>query len=271
MKRVFTGLAVLSLTLFQIQPATAATYTEVFTNGLLNTSIVVTQNGSNVVKNLAGGDGIEAQYYNIYQNGYGLTGHYLSFHQVTTDVTLTFPSNARPTSFSFIASIVNGAQPASYTYGDGTTVNFNVPDTVSTYPNYYTTFTVTGDGRPIASFKILGGISRDYWAMDNLTWDAISLVQSTTLLSAQPTATFNSDFSLLANVDTPGRITFYADNKKIPKCISVAISTSVTCNWKPRIHKAFQVTAKLTPTSSTYLASTSTPITVKVLTRLNSR
>jgi hypothetical protein len=271
LKRALAVFGIFSLSLFQVQPAEAATYTEVFTNGALNTSIVITQNGSSVVKNLAGGDGTEAQYHNVYQNNYGLTGYYLNFHQVTTDVTLTFPSNARPTSFSFIASIVNGAQPASYTYEDGTTVNFNVPDTVNTYAGYYTTFTVTGDGRAIASFKIFGGISRDYWAMDNLTWTATTLVQSTTSLSALSTASHNTNFSILATVDAPGKITFYADNKKIAKCISLAISTSITCSWKPNVHKAFQITAKLAPTSSSYLASTSNTITVKVGKRENNR
>lgn len=271
MKRLIVSLGILWLLLFQIQLARADTFTEVFTNGVLNTSIVITQNGSNVVKNLAAGDGTEAQYYNIYQGSYGLTGFYLNLHQVTTDVTLTFPSNARPTSFSFIASIVNGAQPASYTYADGTTVNFNVPDTVNTYAGYYTTLTVTGDGRPIASFKILGGVSRDYWAMDNLTWSAISVVQSTTTISAQANATYNSNLSILATVDAPGKITFYADDKKIPKCISLAITTSVTCSWKPSIHKAFRISAKLAPTSSSYLASTSNVIIVKAGKRTNAR
>jgi hypothetical protein len=271
LKRALIILGIFSISLFHLQPASAATYTEVFTNGSLNTSIVITQSGSNVVKNLAGGDGVEAQFHNVYQNNYGLTGYYLNFHQITTDVTLTFPSNARPTSFSFIASIVNGAQPASYTYEDGTTVNFNVPDTVNTYAGYYTTLTVTGDGRAIASFKILGGVSRDYWAMDNLSWTATTLTQSSASISAQAVASFNSTLSILANVDTPGRITFYADNKKIAKCVSLAISSSITCSWKPSIHKAFQVTAKLVPTSSSYLGSTSNAITVKVSNRVGNR
>jgi hypothetical protein len=271
LKRLIIGLGILCLLPFQIQLARADTFTEVFTNGALNTSIVIKQYGSNIFKNVSGGDGTEAQFNNIYQGSYGLTGYYLNLHQVTTDVTLTFPSNARPTSFSFIASIVNGAQPASYTYADGATVNFNVPDTVNTFAGYNTTVTVTGDGRPIASFKILGGVSRDYWAMDDLTWTAISLVQSTTTISAQATATYNSNFSILATVDAPGKITFYADDKKIPKCISLAITTSVTCSWKPSIHKAFRITAKIAPTSSSYLASTSNVIIVKAGTRTNTR
>jgi hypothetical protein len=261
----------ISLTTYQIQVASAATYTEVFTDGILNTSVVITQNSSNVVKNLSGGDGVEAQYHNRYQGNYGLGGHYLNLHQITTDVVITFPSNAKPTSFTFTASIVNGVQPSSYTYDDGTTVNFNVPDTVNGYAGYFTNLTVTGDGRLISSFTILGGVSRDYWAIDNLTWSAASPTQSSTVLTGFPNAVFNTNQAIVATVDTAGRITFYADNKRIPKCISLPITSTVTCNWKPKIHKAFQISAKLQPASGSYLASTSLPLMIKVAPRTNTR
>ncbi len=253
--------------------ATAATYTETFTNGVLSTGISIRQNGVDIVISPASPiDGTEAQYNSKYAGSYGLVGYYLNLHQVTTDVTITFPTNARPTSFSFIASIVNGAQPMSYTYSDGTSVNFNVPDTVAGYPpNYYTTYTVSGDGRPISNFKVIGGVSRDYWALENLTWSAASLTQSTTTLSSAAVGEFRSTVVITANVNTSGKITFYADGKKIPGCISRSVASIITCNWKPNIHKTFNVSARLLPTDSSYLTSTSQPIVVKIVNRSTRR
>lgn len=253
--------------------ATAATYTETFTNGVLSTGISITQNGAEIgISPASPVDGTEAQYNSKYAGSYGLVGYYLNLHQVTTDVTVTFPSNARPTSFSFIASIINGAQPMSYTYSDGTSINFNVPDTVNGYPpNYYTTYTVSGDGRPIANFKIIGGAGRDYWALDNLTWSAVSITQSTTMITTPATGHFKSNISISASVNTPGKITFFADGKRISGCISRSITMTITCNWKPNIHKTFRVSARLIPTDSNYLLSSSESMEVKILPRSTTR
>lgn len=273
MRSFYLGIFVLILNVVSPVKATAATYTETFTSGVLNTGISIKQNGVDIVISPASPiDGTEAQYNSKYAGSYGLVGYYLNLHQVTTDVTITFPTNARPTSFSFIASIVNGAQPMSYTYSDGTSVNFNVPDTVAGYPpNYYTTYTVSGDGRPISNFKVIGGAGRDYWALENLTWNAVSLTQSTTTLTATAFGEYRSNISITANVNTAGKITFYADGKRIPGCVSLPVSLSISCSWKPNMHKAFKISAQLLPADSSYLSSISQPIVVKVLKRSSRR
>ncbi len=273
MKRFYLCIFALILAVVSPSKATAATYTETFTNGVLSTGISIKQNGLDIVISPASPiDGTEAQYNSKYAGSYGLVGYYLNLHQVTTDVTVTFPTNARPTSFSFIASIVNGAQPMSYTYSDGTSVNFNAPDTVNGYPpNFYTTYTVSGDGRPISNFKIIGGVSRDYWALENLTWSAASLSQSTTTLTSTAVGGYRSNISLTANVNTAGKITFYADGKRIPGCVSRPVTSLITCNWKPNIHKAFLLTATLRPTDSNWISSTSSPISVRAIARTNRR
>lgn len=264
--------ALLASNLLQLESAQAANYVENFTNGVLSTGITVKQNGSDIgISSPSNSDGIEAQYNNKYLGIYGLTGYYLNLHMVTTDVTITFPSNSRPTGFSFIASIVNGTQYGSFTYTDGTTSSFSIPNTVGSYVNYFTTVTVTGDGRQISSFKINGGVSNDYWALDDLSWSSSTLNQSTATLTSADTSLFRSSISITATVNTPGRITFFADGKKISGCISRLITTSINCNWKPNIHKAFLISARLIPTDSSYLPSASEPISIKISPRTNPR
>lgn len=271
MKRLLV-ISLLASYLFQIDSAQAASYVENFTNGALSTGITVKQNGIDIgISSPSNSDGIEAQYNNKYLGVYGLSGYYLNLHMVTADVIITFPVNSRPTGFSFIASIVNGIQYGSFTYTDGTTSSFSIPNTVGSYANYFTTVNVTGDGRLISSFKINGGVSNDYWALDDLSWSSSTLNQSITTLTSPGTPLFRTSSTITATVNTPGRITFFADGKRIPGCISRSITTSVNCDWKPSVHKVFQITARLTPTDSSFLPSISDPISIKISTRSNSR
>lgn len=270
--RRLVSIAFLAGCFLQPNSAQAANYVESFTNGALSTGITVKQNGSDIgISSPSNSDGIEAQYNNKYLGQYGLSGHYLNLHMVTSDVTITFPASSRPTGFSFIASIVNGIQYGSYTYTDGTTSSFSIPNTVGSYTNYFTTLTVNGDGRQISSFKIIGGVSNDYWALDNLSWSSSALTQSISSVSAQSVATFRALTVITATANTPGRITFYADGKKIPGCISRLISSSVTCDWRPNVHKAILISARLVPTDSSYLSSDAQPIAVKITGRSSLR
>ena len=63
--------------------------------------------------------------------------------------------------------------------------------------------------------------------------------------------------TLTATAGQAGKITFYADGKKIPRCISLltAIGTK-TCNWKPTTRKGVVLSATITPTNPQYLQAT---------------
>lgn len=70
----------------------------------------------------------------------------------------------------------------------------------------------------------------------------------------------------------PGKITFYANGKRISGCLNKVISSSnsytATCNWKPTFHGAVVLSARFTPTdSSAFADGTSSPIYVGVATR----
>jgi hypothetical protein len=92
------------------------------------------------------------------------------------------------------------------------------------------------------------------------------VMNMSTVVPDPPTITAPSVNSLVSkglnttigvNVNTAGSVYFYANGKKIPKCIGVsttgtAPSLSATCNWVPSLRGAATITAKLvvSPTSS---------------------
>jgi hypothetical protein len=78
--------------------------------------------------------------------------------------------------------------------------------------------------------------------------------------------------TLTATVGAPGKITFFANGKRIPGCISKAVTTSITCNWKPATRGVATVTATLIPTdTSTYLTSQSAKFNLQSVQRSNRR
>jgi hypothetical protein len=76
--------------------------------------------------------------------------------------------------------------------------------------------------------------------------------------------------TLTATIDYAGKITFFADGKKIPGCISLQSSVgSRTCNWRPAVQKSVTLTARLVPIGAG--ASVSTPLYVSVAKRSSVR
>jgi hypothetical protein len=76
--------------------------------------------------------------------------------------------------------------------------------------------------------------------------------------------------TLTATIDYAGKVTFFADGKKIPGCISLQSSIgSKTCNWKPAVQKSVALTARLVPTGAS--GSASTPLYISVEKRASKR
>lgn len=80
--------------------------------------------------------------------------------------------------------------------------------------------------------------------------------------------------TLTASSSATGKVTFYANGRKIPGCISKVASGSapitVTCAWRPATSGAITVRAVLIPTDSS-LATASTQINLSVARRTNNR
>lgn len=96
---------------------------------------------------------------------------------------------------------------------------------------------------------------------------------STTSLSAGP-GTFRATTAITATLtpNTGGRVTFYANGKRIGGCVSIlATSGSQTCQWKPTGRGSIQITARYVPSDSSYKASWSAPIQVLIANRASLR
>ena len=70
-------------------------------------------------------------------------------------------------------------------------------------------------------------------------------------------ATKGQAIVLTASVGQAGKITYFADGKKIPKCSNLNVFGSVsTCSWKPSVQRGVVITARLTPTSNSFTSQT---------------
>lgn len=65
-------------------------------------------------------------------------------------------------------------------------------------------------------------------------------------------AFYKSSQTITATSTSAGTATFYANDKVIPGCIKKAISSSVSCTWKPWLHGFNTVRAKITPSDTQY-------------------
>jgi hypothetical protein len=94
-------------------------------------------------------------------------------------------------------------------------------------------------------------------------------------LSGNSTATYHQSVTVtgtLGVAGTDGKVTFYANGKKIPRCIGKqSVSLSVTCNFIPSTRGAISVTARLVPTDTGFSGSTSAAKNILVSTRSNRR
>ncbi len=85
---------------------------------------------------------------------------------------------------------------------------------------------------------------------------------SIALTSGLTTATYRSVSTIRSTVDIDGRVTFYANGKKIPSCINIATSSKVAnCNWKPSV-KNYNLISAILKTDGGNLTSQSVRVFV---------
>ena len=67
-------------------------------------------------------------------------------------------------------------------------------------------------------------------------------------------AIYRSGTTFTVTVQSASKVTFYANNKKIPGCIKIATTGSgpylASCSWKPSVHTQTQITAVVAPNIS---------------------
>jgi hypothetical protein len=81
--------------------------------------------------------------------------------------------------------------------------------------------------------------------------------------------------TITAIVSQSGKVTFFANGKRIPNCINKPTAGSspitVSCNWKPALRGKIGLSFKVVPTSPSYNTTTSLPVNVQVENRSNFR
>lgn len=81
----------------------------------------------------------------------------------------------------------------------------------------------------------------------------------------------NQAIVITAAIDKAGKVSFYADGKRIPGCFNLSATVgNKTCSWKPSVQKQVNLTATLNPTSSVYKSS-SVSMNVAVIRRTGTR
>lgn len=84
------------------------------------------------------------------------------------------------------------------------------------------------------------------------------------------TATFRTANTITATSTESGKVTFFADGKKISGCISLVTSANeVSCTWKPSVRRPQRLTAVLKTSSGQY--STIQDLYISVVSRTNRR
>lgn len=98
---------------------------------------------------------------------------------------------------------------------------------------------------------------------------------SLALQSISPNASplvYRSTYTLSVLANTAGKVTFYANGKKITKCSQVStVSLAATCSFAPSSHGVIVLSALLSPTDSTYFASKSTLLQTSAIARSSKR
>lgn len=81
----------------------------------------------------------------------------------------------------------------------------------------------------------------------------------------------NQPIVITAAIDRAGKVSFFADGKRIAGCINLSATVgNKTCTWKPAVQKQVNLTATLNPTSSVYKSS-SVSMNVAVIRRTGTR
>jgi hypothetical protein len=85
----------------------------------------------------------------------------------------------------------------------------------------------------------------------NIPATPTALLTTAVSLTSLASAIFRTSTPITATASTSGKVTFYANGKRIPGCINVATASispyTATCNWKSAQHSPTPITATFTP------------------------
>jgi hypothetical protein len=80
--------------------------------------------------------------------------------------------------------------------------------------------------------------------------------------SSGASAQFRVPLTITATSSYAGRVTFYANGKRIPRCINVILASSVNCSWTPSARGAAALKVILSPSGPYYSSQSSMNLSV---------
>lgn len=121
-----------------------------------------------------------------------------------------------------------------------------------------------------ASWTVLADNTAFQFSLENNTPTPVTASLATQ--SGALSTTYRAVTPLRVSVDTPSRVTYFANGKVIAGCRNVLSSSGIaTCNWKPSIHGLYRLYANANPISTSYSATLTSVISVGVAARINRR
>jgi hypothetical protein len=171
---------------------------------------------------------------------------------VAGQVTLTAAQAASGLTTSFSKTDVGSTLNRIVKYASGAnTANF---ETTSTFSNPATDTVSFGDFF-IIKVTAADGVTINFYRINVIV---IRSIQSASLSLDPGELVFRQAKELRATSSVAGRVTFRANGKVIPGCISkaVAATATVTCSYRPSIRGSVTITVTLDPTSSSYIGAT---------------
>ena len=171
---------------------------------------------------------------------------------VAGQVTLTAAQAAGGLTTSFSKTDSGSTLNRIVKYASGAnTANF---ETASTFSNSATDTVSFGDFF-IIKVTAADGVTVNFYRI-NVT--VIRSIQSASLSLDPGVLIFRQAKELRATSSVAGKVTFMANGKVIPGCVSKAVgaSATVTCSYRPSIRGSVTITVTLYPTSSSYIGAT---------------
>ena len=186
----------------------------------------------------------------------------ISVAKATTNISISLPNSATNAALGgavIITATVSRAGTVNFKLGGTTISGCGAASAAST--------TATCSWTPIS----LGSVSltADFSPTDSSNYEtsttttlSITVVNGVSSLSLSLTggvaeAPKGQTINISAAIDQAGKVSFYADGKRIPGCYSmIASAGNKVCAWKPTVQKLVNLTATLNPTNSVYNNST---------------
>lgn len=190
--------------------------------------------------------------------------------KASTTITIALPASAT-------TAALNGAVTITATVSKPGTVNFKLGGTtisgcgsasaLSTTASCSWTPNALGSVSITAIFTPTDSTNYESSTTTTLTITVVNGVSTITLTLTGGTTTppKGQTINIIATIDQAGKVTFFADGKRIPGCYNVSASSgNKNCAWKPTVQKQVNLTATLTPTNSVYNPSSARLVVIVV-------